>query len=147
MAKRRITKASKRRLSFFGTISVFAIIYFLINLIYSVYSISNLSLEKKRLDDLYIELQEKSEEFQLDIEKYKDPDYLADYARENYLYSKDGEYIIQIEEIVETTDKIDTITNNINKTYILTGLGFLIFLIFFYIALKSKNKNVKPAKK
>ncbi len=143
MPKRRITKASKHRLTVFGSISIFAIIYFLSSLIYSGYSIYNLAQEKTRLDNLYVELQEKSEELKLDIEKLKDPDYLADYARENYLYSKDDEYILQIEEIVETTEKIDVISNKINKNYIMFALGFIIFLIFLYIIVKSNKRSIK----
>lgn len=143
MSRRRITKASKRRLTIFGTISVIAIIYFCVSLIYSVYSIYSLSVEKKELDKLYVELQEKAEDLKLDIDKLNDPNYLADYARENYLYSKDGEYILQIEEIVETKEEIDTISTSINKNYILLGLGFLIFLMFIYILSKSKNKYTR----
>jgi hypothetical protein len=56
MPKRRITKASKRRLTIFGTVSVFAIIYFFVNLIYTGYTIYNLTTEKKELDKLYLEL-------------------------------------------------------------------------------------------
>ena len=34
--------------------------------------------------------------FKKEIEKLKEPDYIARYAREKYLYSKDGEIIIRI---------------------------------------------------
>ena len=53
MPKRRITKASKRRLTVFGTISLIAIVYFCISLIYSGYSIYSLSKEKKELENLF----------------------------------------------------------------------------------------------
>ena len=82
-------------------------------------------------------------DIQLDIEKLKDPDYLADYARENYLYTKDDEYVLQIEEIIETNEKIDKLTNKIDKNYIIFGLIFLIILIFVYIISKSNKKNSK----
>lgn len=143
MVNRRITKASKRRLTIFGTFSIIAIIYFCISLIYNIYSIYSLSKEKKELENLYVELQKHTEELQLDIEKLKDPNYLADYARENYLYSKDGEYIIQIEEIIETREEIDTIKTSINKNYIILFLIILIVLIFIYILLKSKKTKTK----
>ncbi len=143
MAKRRITKASKRRLSFFGAISVGAIIYFLISLIFNIYTICDLSIQKKELEDRLLVLKEESENLKLDIEKLNDEKYLADYARENYLYSKDDEYIIQIEEIVETKEEIDTISTVINKNYILLGLGILLVLIFLYILTKGKKNNKK----
>ena len=143
MSKRRVTKASKRRLTIFGTISLIAIVYFFISLICSIYTISNLTKEKKELENLYVELQEKAEDLNLDIEKLNDPDYLADYARENYLYSKDDEYILQIEEVIETKEEIDTISTSINKNYILLGLVSLIFLMFLYIIIKSRKKDKK----
>ena len=139
----RITKASKRRLSLFGTISIIAIFYFIFSLVYSSMAIYKLTKEKERLNNLYVELQEKAEDLKLDIEKLKDPDYLADYARENYLYTKDDEYVLQIEEIIETNEKIDKLTNKIDKNYIIFGLIFLIILIFVYIISKSNKKNSK----
>ena len=143
MPKRRITKASKRRLTIFGTFSLIAIIYFCVSLVLSIYNIYDLTKEKNKLDNLYIELQEKAEELKLDIEKLKDPDYLADYARENYLYSKDDEYILQIEEIVETTEKIDIMSKEINKNYVIFGLILVIISIFMYIIIKSNKKSQK----
>jgi len=143
MASRRITKASKRRLTIFGTISVIAIIYFCISLIYNCYQIYDLTKQKKDLDNLYVKLQEKATELNLDIEKLNDPKYLADYARENYLYSKDDEYILQIEEIIEDKEQIDTITTSINKNYIFAGLSFIVLLMFVYIILKSNKKDKK----
>ena len=110
---------------------------------YSCYSIYNLTKEKAKLDELYVELQEKAEDLKLDIEKLNDPEYLADYARENYLYSKDDEYILQIEEIIEDKEQIDTINTSINKNYIFLGLSFIILLMFIYIILKSKKKDKK----
>ena len=68
MAKRRISKASKRRLTFFGTISLVAILYFCFSLIYNVYTIYDLSKEKKSLENLFIQLQEEAESLKIDIE-------------------------------------------------------------------------------
>jgi cell division protein DivIC len=39
---------------------------------------------------------DKEEELKDEINKLKDPEYMARYAREKYLYSKDGELIIRI---------------------------------------------------
>lgn len=52
--------------------------------------------EKKSLDKELISLKEKEEELKLDANKLQNPEYVARYAREKYLYSKDGEYILQI---------------------------------------------------
>lgn len=143
MAKRRISKASKRRLTFFGTISLIVIIYCCFSLLYNVYVICNLTKEKKQLENLYKDLQEQTETLKIDIEKLNDEEYLADYARKNYLYSKDGEYIIQMDDIKEIKEDI---TDEINKNYIIIGLSFLLFLIFVYI-IKKGNKKTKKRKK
>lgn len=140
MAKRRITKASKRRLTFFGTISLLAIIYFAFSLIYNIYTIYNLTLEKKELEELYIGLQEEAENLKIDIEKLNDEEYLADYARENYLYSKDGEYIIKIDDV---EDLEENVTSEINKNYLILFLSFLMIIIFIYILKKGRKKQKK----
>lgn len=54
--------------------------------------------EKKDLERELTSLKEKEEILQVDANKLQDPDYIARYAREKYLYSKDGEFILQIPE-------------------------------------------------
>ena len=54
--------------------------------------------EKQELELELTALKEKEEELQVDANKLQNPDYVARYAREKYLYSKDGEYILQIPE-------------------------------------------------
>lgn len=140
MAKRRITKASKRRLTFFGTISVVAIVYFCFSLIYNVYTIYDLSSQKKFLENLYVELQEETESLKIDIEKLNDQTYLANYAREHYLYTnaENGEYIIQIDDIEEIEEDVE---KEINKNYLIFGLSLIMLFIFVYIIFKGKKKN------
>ena len=43
-------------------------------------------------------LKDKEDELNNTVTKLQDPDYVARYAREKYLYSKDGEIIIRIPE-------------------------------------------------
>lgn len=140
MAKRRITKASKRRLTFFGTISLVAIVYFCFSLIYNIYTIYDLTQEKKNLEVFFVELQEEAETLKIDIEKLNDKNYLANYAREHYLYSKDGEYIIQIDDLQEVEEDI---SNEINKNYLILALSIIMILIFIYIISKGNKKKKK----
>ena len=95
MAKR-VPKQTKRRLAILGPISLVIIVYFLINLATYSYKLITLSREEKKLKDKLVSLQAEESNLKVEIQKLKDPDYLARYARENYLYSKDGEYIINI---------------------------------------------------
>lgn len=138
MAKRRISKASKRRLGFFGPICLIAIFYAIFLLLYNGYTIYELSIKKNNLENKLLELQKESEDLKTDIEKLNDEKYLANYAREHYLYSKDGEYIIHIEDDLDTS--ISNIDTEINKNYIIIGLSIVMFLIIVYILRKDKKK-------
>lgn len=62
----------------------------------TMYQIYTKTREKKDFENELIELQEKEEELKATVTKLQDPDYVARYAREKYLYSKDGEIIIRI---------------------------------------------------
>ncbi|MBQ3021564.1 MAG: septum formation initiator family protein [Bacilli bacterium] len=54
--------------------------------------------EKELLEDKYTSLLNEEEILETDLIKLQDPEYVAKYAREKYLYSKDGELIIKIIE-------------------------------------------------
>lgn len=139
MAKRRkISRVSKRRLRFFGTLCVLVIFYSLFLTLYNGYTIYQLSIEKNKLEQKLLNLQEESENLRTDISKLNDEEYLANYAREHYMYSKDGEYIIHIEE--DEKDKIENIDAEISKNYITIGLVIVVAFIFIYIIKKSKKK-------
>ena len=144
MPKRRISKASKRRLTFFGTFSLVLIVYFIFSLIYNVYIIYDLTKQKNELEKLYVELQEEAESLKIDIEKLNDENYLANYAREHYLYSKDGEYIIQMDDVEQVEEDL---SEEINKNYLILGLSLLMILIFIYIISKGKRKTTQNKKK
>ena len=149
---RRIPKASKRRLSIIGTLGLIAIIYFLFSIAYNGYTIYDLTREKKDLEDKYISLKEEAEELKIDIEKLSDEKYLANYAREKYLYSKDGEYILQIddeelkklsEEVKNTNEGIDIINLKLNRSYTLGALILVFSIIILYIIIKGKKRKKK----
>ena len=142
MSKRRISKVSKRRLRVFGPICILAIFYSLFSLLYNGYTIYELSCEKKKLEEKLVSLQEESENLKTDIEKLNDEEYLANYAREHYQYSKDGEYIIHIDEDDEETieDSISGLGKEIYKNYVVIGLSVVVILITLYIFRKSKKK-------
>ncbi len=96
MAKKKKKVKMTRRMFFFGLpcIGIIGLLVFTIGgywfQIYQKYQ------EKKFLDEQLVELKKKEEELKVDVEKLQDPDYIARYAREKYLYSKDGEFILRI---------------------------------------------------
>lgn len=54
--------------------------------------------ENEMLNQKLILLKEKEVQLAVDVEKLEDPEYIARYAREKYLFSKDGEIILKIPE-------------------------------------------------
>lgn len=74
-----------------GLISFFGIkMYYYWPKIFSNYK------EKREYENQYEDLLEQEEILSSDIIKLQDPDYIARFAREKYLYSKNGEIIIRI---------------------------------------------------
>ena len=79
-------------------IFVIIIIYLGYGLFSSLESINTINQEKKELELKIVDLQEEEKKLEADIQKLQDPTYIARYAREKYLYSKDGELIIRYKE-------------------------------------------------
>lgn len=135
--KKRVAKRTKRRLSVFGTLSLVIILYFSVTLIYNIYNIYDLKKQKYELEVKYEKLKEEADNLEIEISKLNNPDYLARYAREKYSYSKEGEYIIKIND---TKNDIDRVEDSINVNYLIIGFSGIIFIIFIYIIVKAKNK-------
>lgn len=135
MAKKKVTKASKRRLLLFGSMSVIVIIYFLVSLFTYMVDIYNLKREEIKLSKDLIELQGEEKELDTQIDMLKDDDYLARYARENYLYSKDGEIVLKIQD--DNKDKIDTDDKlEFDSQYVFYIGGGIIGVLILYVLLK-----------
>lgn len=98
MAKKKNTKKKKRRFLLLGISSIFIIFVMTFTIGKYWIEIFEKYQEKKALDKELTELREKEEELKVDANKLQNPDYIARYAREKYLYSKDGELILQIPE-------------------------------------------------
>lgn len=92
----RVTKKDKRRIRLLFCIFIPLLVYFVCNMTkYWVQIYSNIK-ERKELEIAYNEILEEEENLKSDINKLQDEEYVARYAREKYLYSKDGELIIKI---------------------------------------------------
>lgn len=96
MAKRKSNKKAKRRIFvffiFFGAIIGSLSYSFFTN----VEKIIEIKKDKSGLNTKLADLQEEEKILNSDIKKLQDPEYVARYAREKYLYSKDGELIIRL---------------------------------------------------
>ena len=54
--------------------------------------------EKNILEQEIVALKEKEEQLKVEVDRLEDPDYVARFAREKYMYSKDGEIILRLPE-------------------------------------------------
>lgn len=137
--KKSMKKKAKRRLMFFGTLSCFMIAYFIFSSTLAIIKIVNLNNEKKALNTELKSLKKDETDLAVEIEKLKDPDYLARYARENYLYSKDGEYIIKLddqEKEKETEEKVDWK----DYKYVFIGGGVFVVILVIWLIKKVNEK-------
>lgn len=103
MAKKTVKAVKKPkkkalRVLFLGVASCTFIIYFFCFIVNVYIDIINKYKEKETLNQELTVLKEKEQELSLDVMKLKDPEYVARYLREKFLYSKEGEYIIKIPE-------------------------------------------------
>ncbi len=96
--KVRIYKQQKRKLvGLFFVVILFVVI--LISTVFTdVVAVYNNKKETAELTEKYNLLLEEEASLNSEVVKLQDPDYIARYAREKYLYTKDGEKILTIIE-------------------------------------------------
>ena len=94
--KKKKNKKVKFRLFFLFVFFCSVIGYLSYSFFSNVNKIMTIRKEEKELSNRLVDLQEKENSLNSDIKKLKDPDYVARYAREKYMYSKAGELIIRI---------------------------------------------------
>ncbi len=94
---KRVTKKDKRRLIVLMIIFIPLLTLFLSNMFSYWSNIYKNIKEKKKLENEYALKLEEEELLKSEIEKLQDEEYVARYAREKYLYSKNGEIIIKID--------------------------------------------------
>ncbi len=124
----RISKSRKRRLAVLGTLSIVAFIFFCVNVFNYTYKIISLTKREKELAQVLDELKTEKEHLDNEIEKLQDEEYIARYAREKYLYTKNGEYVIKIidGEVVDT--EVSEEMEKLGKTKILIVISSLVGL-------------------
>lgn len=94
--KRKMSIVAKIRV-FFTVIIILVVVSMLgYNCVCNVLKIIDMKNQKVNLQEKIVKLDEEKEELELDIRKLEDPDYIAKYVREKYLYSKDGEIILRL---------------------------------------------------
>ncbi|MBR3362704.1 MAG: septum formation initiator family protein [Bacilli bacterium] len=140
MAKK-MSKQAKRRLTLLTPILFLALGYLLFTIGSNVIEMYKLQKEETKLKEELKTLKGESENLKTEINKLQDKDYIARYARENYLYTKDGEYVIKIDPDKEKKKKQKL---TINDKYVIYGgysLGALIILILLIKHHKKRKKK------
>ncbi len=95
---KKMSNKTKFRVTFLGISLIIASIVFVTSSFSYVSQILKTKEEINTLNLTYNDKLEKEEELKDEINKLQDPEYMAKYAREKYLYSKDDEIIIKIED-------------------------------------------------
>lgn len=95
---KKTSKKDKRRITILMIFLTPLLVFFVSNMFTFWSSIYENIKEKKELEILYHQKLDEEEQLKSEITKLQDPEYVARYAREKYLYSKKGELIIKIDE-------------------------------------------------
>ena len=97
MAKKRKRVKSNFKRAFLITIFCLVTNFFVISYIGgTLKNVIDLKKEQQELSGTLVDLKEKEKTLKAEVNKLQDPDYIAKYAREKFMYSGDGEYIIRI---------------------------------------------------
>lgn len=95
--KGKLTAKERRRVVLTSIFCFFVIGLSIISSVGNVVSIREKKLEKRELSKQLENLKDEEKTLTDDVEKLKNPEYAARYAREKYLYSKNGEKILKID--------------------------------------------------
>ncbi len=121
MSTKKLTKKQKKQRKFRITFLIFAIFIFTTFLISTVFSdwvkIIDNKKQTKNLTVYYDNLLEEQASLNSEVVKLQDPEYVARYAREKYLYTKDGETILKIVDgqIIDNSNNNSSKDNNENE--------------------------------
>ncbi len=93
-----LSQKTKFRVTFLTIGFIISIVVCVSSLFSNCSQIINNKKETEELNVAYSDKLDEEENLKSEIKKLQDPEYLAKYAREKYLYSKDDEIIIKLEE-------------------------------------------------
>lgn len=93
--KHKVTKKERRRLTIFVLSFLFIIGFTCINIFPDWLKIMNNKQKITHLQGSYEELLDTEEALKAEVQKLQNPEYVERYAKEKFLYTKDGEIIIR----------------------------------------------------
>ena len=92
----KLSRKERRNFVLTIIICVTIIMLSLVSSVGNIMDIYNLKMEKNKLTKKLDDLKDEEKTLSDDVEKLKNPEYAARYAREKYLYSKTGEKVLKI---------------------------------------------------
>ena len=95
---KKMSQKTKFRVTFYTIGLIISIVLCTTSFLANGRQIVNNKKEMQSLEQEYQDKLAEEEELKDEINKLQDPEYMARYAREKYLYSKNNEIIIKIEE-------------------------------------------------
>jgi len=95
---KKVSQKAKFRVTFLTIAFIISIVAFVSTAFSYGSQIQKNKEEIKKLNEEYNMKLAEEENLKEEINRLQDPEYMAKYAREKYLYSKNGEIIIKIEE-------------------------------------------------
>ncbi len=135
---KKMNKATKRRIVFFVPIALILIIYFVFTISMNIADTISLNYEKNKLEEELIETKDEVNDLSIEVDKLQEPAYIARYIRENYDYTKNGEYVLKLEQ--ESSEEISN-DNKFNFNY--KHLVIIIGLIFLFVIVKKRRNRKK----
>lgn len=93
--KKKVTKKEKRRLTLFVLTFIFIITFMCANIFPDWLKIMANKKELSLRASEYEELLDNEEALKAEVSKLQNPEYVERYAKEKFLYTKDGEIIIR----------------------------------------------------
>ncbi len=93
----KLTAKERRRVVLTSIFCFFIIGVSIVSSVGNIFKIKEKNEEKRTLTAQLEKLEEEQKMLSDDVEKLKNPEYAARYAREKYLYSKNGEKILKID--------------------------------------------------
>lgn len=143
MSKRKVPIESKKRLPFLILMSVACISYFFITLFSLNLEIKKMTNDEKILKTNLTELKAEESNLNKEINKLKNDEYKAKYAREYFLYSKkDGEYIFKFDNEEEAKNEEEKDDNSYFYLIIASAIiCIFIVIVIFMKLIRKKDDN------
>ena len=95
---KKLGQKTKFRVTFLAFAFIITSVFFVSNLFSYASQIKDTKNEIANLEQSYKDALSEEKKLKSDINKLQNPEYMAKYAREKYLYSKDDEIVIKIEK-------------------------------------------------